>query len=69
LTITFLRKYSSSLDNFETTAPREEHRLRALRTGFQLELFGPKGEDVTGEWRKLGNQELLNLYSSPKFIE
>jgi hypothetical protein len=31
-------------------------------------IFGPKGDDVTGEWRKLHSGELHNLYSSPDII-
>jgi hypothetical protein len=31
-------------------------------------IFGPKRDDVTGEWRKLHSQELHNLYSSPNII-
>jgi hypothetical protein len=31
-------------------------------------IFGPKRDEVTGEWRKLHNQELHNLYSSPDII-
>jgi hypothetical protein len=31
-------------------------------------IFGPKREDVTGDWRKLHNEELHNLYSSPNII-
>jgi hypothetical protein len=31
-------------------------------------VFGPKGDGVTGEWRKLHNEELHNLYSSPNII-
>jgi hypothetical protein len=31
-------------------------------------IFGPKKFEVTGEWRKLHNKELLNLYSSPDII-
>jgi hypothetical protein len=38
---------------------REEHRLRVF------EIFGPKRDEVTGGWRKLHNEELHNLYSSP----
>jgi hypothetical protein len=39
---------------------REENRLRRI--------FGPKREEVTGGWRKLYNEELHNLYSSPSII-
>jgi hypothetical protein len=42
---------------------REEHRLRVLRR-----IFGPKRDEVTGEWRKLHNGELRDLYSSPNII-
>jgi hypothetical protein len=31
-------------------------------------MFGPKKDEVTGEWRKLHNEELHNLYSSPDII-
>jgi hypothetical protein len=31
-------------------------------------IFGPKMDDVTGDWRKLHNEELHNLYSSPNII-
>jgi hypothetical protein len=31
-------------------------------------IFGPKGDEVTGDWRKLHNKELHNLYSSPSII-
>jgi hypothetical protein len=31
-------------------------------------VFGPKRDDVTGEWRKLHNEELHDLYSSPSII-
>jgi hypothetical protein len=36
---------------------------RALRR-----IFGPKRDEVTGSWRKLHNEELHNLYSSPSII-
>jgi hypothetical protein len=31
-------------------------------------IFGPKRDEVTGEWRKLHNEELRDLYSSPSII-
>jgi hypothetical protein len=31
-------------------------------------IFGPKGDEVTGDWRKLHSEELHNLYSSPDII-
>jgi hypothetical protein len=42
---------------------REEHRLRVLR-----KIFGPKRDEVTGGWRKLYNEELHGLYSSPSIV-
>jgi len=42
---------------------REEHRLRVLRR-----IFGPSRAEVTGDWRKLHNVELNDLYCSPNII-
>jgi hypothetical protein len=47
---------------------REEHRLRVFENRALRGIFGPKGDEVTGEWRKLHNGELHNLYSSPDII-
>jgi hypothetical protein len=47
---------------------REEHRLRVLENRVLRRIFGPKRDVVTGEWRKLHNEELHNLYSSPDII-
>ena len=44
---------------------REERRLRVFETRVLRRIFGPKRDEVTGEWRKLHNGELNNLYSSP----
>jgi hypothetical protein len=47
---------------------REEHRLRVFENRVLRRIFGPKRDDVTGEWRKLHNKELCDLYSSPSII-
>jgi hypothetical protein len=47
---------------------REEHRLRVFENRVLRRIFGPRRDDVTGEWRKLCNGELHNLYSSPDII-
>jgi hypothetical protein len=49
-------------------ALREEHRLRVFENRALRRIFGPKRDEVTGEWRKLHNEELHNLYSSPDII-
>jgi hypothetical protein len=46
---------------------RKEHRLREFENRV-LRIFGPKRDEVTGGWRKLHNEELHNLYSSPSVI-
>jgi hypothetical protein len=43
-------------------APREEPRLRVFQNRVLRKVFGPKRDDVTGEWRKLHSEELHNLY-------
>jgi hypothetical protein len=47
---------------------REEHRLRVFENSVLRRIFGPKRDEVTGEWRKLHNEELHDLYSSPSII-
>jgi hypothetical protein len=47
---------------------REEHRQRVLEKRILRRIFGPKRDDVTGEWRKLHNEELHNFCSSPSII-
>jgi hypothetical protein len=47
---------------------REEHRLRVFENRVLRRIFGLKRNEVTGEWRKLHNEELHNLYSSPDII-
>jgi len=47
---------------------REERRLRVLEKMVLRRIFGPKRDEVTGERRKLHNEELNNLYSSPNIV-
>jgi hypothetical protein len=47
---------------------REEGRLRVFENRVLRRIFEPKRDNVTREWRKLHNEELNNLYSSPKII-
>jgi hypothetical protein len=47
---------------------RKEHRLRVFEDRVLRRIFGPKRDEVTGDWRKLPNEELHNLDSSPSII-
>ena len=44
---------------------REERRLRVFENRALRRVFGPERDEVTGEWRKLHNEELNDLYSLP----
>jgi hypothetical protein len=46
---------------------REEHGLRVFENRVLRKIFGPNIEE-DGSWRKLHNDELHTLYSSPKFL-
>jgi hypothetical protein len=47
---------------------REEYRLRVCENRVLRRIFGPKRDEVTGEWRKLHSEEVNILYSSPDVI-
>jgi hypothetical protein len=46
----------------------EEHRLGVFENRVLGRIFGLKRDEVTGEWRKLHNEEVDDLYSSPSII-
>jgi hypothetical protein len=47
---------------------REEHRLRVFENRVLRRVFGPNRDEVTGEWRKLHNEEFHYLYCSPNIV-
>jgi len=46
----------------------EERRLRVFENRVLRGIFGPKRGEVTGEWRKLHNEELNDVYCSPNIV-
>jgi len=47
---------------------REERRLRVFENRVLRSVFGSKRDEVTGEWRKLHNEELRDFYSLPNIV-
>jgi hypothetical protein len=47
---------------------REEHRLRVFVNRVLRRIFGPKRNEVKGDWRKLRNEEFHNLYCPQNII-
>ena len=48
---------------------REEWRLKVFENRVLKRILGPKRDEVTGEWRKLHNEELNDLYCSPNVVQ
>ena len=47
---------------------REERKLRVFENMVLWRIFGPRRDEVTGEWRRLLKEELNDLYSSPNIV-
>jgi hypothetical protein len=48
---------------------KEEPRIRVFENRVLRRIFGSKRDEATGEWRKLHNEELHDLYSSPTIVQ
>jgi hypothetical protein len=73
--LTKIRRYKTIilpvvLYGFETWSLTlgEKHRLRVFENRVLRKIFGPKRDEVSGEWRKLHNEELRGLHSPPSII-
>ena len=47
---------------------REERKLRVFENRVLRKIYGPRRDEVTGEWRRLHSEELNDLYSSPNIV-
>ena len=47
---------------------REERKLRVFESMVFRRIFGPRSDEVTGEWRRSHNEELIDLYSLPNIV-
>ena len=65
-----LRSFSCCLYGCESWSLtlREERKLRVFENMVLSRIFGPRRDEVTGQWRRLHNEELNDLYSSPNIV-
>jgi hypothetical protein len=47
---------------------REGRRLRVFENRMLRRIFEPRRDEITGEWRRLHNEELIDVYSSPNIV-
>ena len=66
-----IRKYKIKVDRIIICLAitlREKRKLRVLKNRVLRRIFGPRRDEVTGEWRRLHKMELYSLYSSTNVI-
>ena len=54
---------------FSVCTLREERKLRVFENMVLRRIFGPRRDEVTGEWRRLHKGELNDLYCSPNIVQ
>jgi hypothetical protein len=63
----YAKKWMCGCETWSLTL-REERRLKVFENRVLRSIFGPKRDEVTGEWRKLHDEELSDLYSLPNIV-